>query len=66
MRLLTCEPPLAKLWELHSVYSYKHVQDLLEVLDAKEELMDLARKESDRARRKEQEQNANKSNGRGK
>lgn len=50
VRVTTCEPPLATLWELNSIYSYTHVQDLLEILDAKEELVELGRKDAEAKR----------------
>jgi len=53
VRLTTCEPPLAKLWEFHSIYSLSHVYDLLEILDAKECLVEIAHEEAKKSREKD-------------
>jgi hypothetical protein len=51
---MTCDPPLAKLWEFHSIYSLSHVYDLLETLEVKEFIVSAAREE-DRKNRENNE-----------
>lgn len=47
---MTCDPPLAKLWEFHSIYSLSHVYDLLETLEVKEFIVSAAREEDRKSR----------------